>query len=261
MCCSFIAVSGVLSELSLKKLSVKCKGPAYLYAKEPGSLKLKLTNNKKWAPSYSIHINDTPSPQPFNLKPTPYFFFIPSGTTIEKQANLIAQKRGNLKISSCSLTTRFPFGFFYKTKTVPLKFETVVFPAIRPVQLPQQSVTGLEGEGIVQPKGDELYAIREFQSGDSLGTVHWKTSAKTGNLRVKQFQSHNLQSYIVTLDLKDSPLQEEILEERVSQAASMVYHLIKKGHEVSLKTDENQTDFANTSAHLLNLMNTLAFIH
>ncbi|MBT3184436.1 MAG: DUF58 domain-containing protein [Nitrospina sp.] len=264
MCCSFIAVSGVLSEMSLKKLRVQGEGPAYLYAQEPGSLKVKLSNHKKWAPSYSIRVKAAESHPSFFLEPEPYFFFTPAGETIEKQVLLTAQKRGHLKINACRLATRFPFGFFYKTKTIPLELEMVIFPAIRPVELPQQSEIGLEGEGIVQPRGDELHAIREFQPGDSLSCVYWKSSAKTGNLRVKEFQSQGLQSYTVFLTLTDPatnrPVAKEVLEERVSTAASMIYHLIQRGHEVSLKTEESQTPFDSSQAHLLDLMRSLAFI-
>ncbi|MBT3923334.1 MAG: DUF58 domain-containing protein [Nitrospina sp.] len=263
MCCSFIAVSGVLSEMSLKKLSVEGEVPAYLYAQEPGSLKVKLTNHKKWAPSYSIRVKEAKSHKPFDLEPEPYFFFIPSGKTIEKSVLLTVHKRGPLKIAACRLATRFPFGFFYKTKSLPLNLETVVFPAIHPIKLPQHSDAGQEGDGRVERRGDELYAIREFQAGDSLSSVHWKSSAKTGRLRVKEFQSQN--SYTVFLTLTDpatnQPVHAEVLEERVSEAASLIYHLVNRGHEVSLKTEDSQTAFGSSQAHLIDLMHKLAIIH
>ncbi len=263
MCCSFIVVSGMLSEMTLKKISMQGEAPSYLYAKEPGHLKLKLTNHKKWGPSYSIRLKPAQSRQPFTIEPEPYFFFIPSRSTVEKPVMLTAVKRGHLKIASCRLATRFPFGFFYKTKTIPLLLETVVFPFIRPVKLPKQSETGLEGEGKLQLKGEELHAVREFQPGDSLSSIHWKSSAKTGNLRVKEFQSQSQQCYTVFLTLTDPTsnrlVQEEVLENRVSEAASLIYHLIRRGHEVSLKTEESQTDFGNSEAHLLELMHLLAF--
>ncbi len=264
MCCSFIAVSGVLSEMSLRKLGVQTEGPAYLYAKEPGTIKVRLTNHKKWAPSCSIRIKVATSRHPYDLQPEPYFFFIPSGQSLEKPVLITASRRGPLKISTCKLATRFPFGFFYKTKTIPLQMEMVVFPAIHPVNLPQKCEAGLEGEGTLQPRGEELHTIREFRPGDSWNSVHWKSSAKTGKLRVKEFQSQNLQSYTIFLTLTDpttqKPIQGEMLEERVSEAGSLIYHLIQKGHEVSLKTEESQTPFGSSQAHLLNLMYTLAFI-
>jgi len=263
MCCSFIVVSGVLSEMTLKKISMQGEAPSYLYAKEPGPLKLQLKNNKKWAPSYSIRIKPAHFRQPFLIEPEPYFFFVPASSTVEKPVMLTATKRGQLKIASCRLATRFPFGFFYKTKTIPLLLETVVFPFIRPVKLPEQSETALEGEGKVQLRGEELHAVREYQPGDSLSSIHWKSTAKTGNLRVKEFQSQSQQCYTVFLNLTDPGtnklVQDEVLEDRVSEAASLVYHLIRRGHEVSLKTEENQTSFSNSEAHLLDLMHILAF--
>ncbi len=82
---------------------------------------------------------------------------------------------------------------------------------------------------------------------------------------MKEFQSQGLQNYTVFLTLTNPatnrPVAEEILEERVSEAASQIYHLIQRGHEVSLKTEESQTPFGSTQAHLIDLMRLLAFIH
>ena len=109
----------------------------------------------------------------------------------------------------------------------------VIFPALRPVKLPPQHESGLDGEGKLQSRGEELYAIREFRPGDSISSVHWKSSAKTGNLRVKEFQSQNEQSYTVFLNVKEPStnkrVKEEVLEERVSETASLIFHLIGGG--------------------------------
>ena len=50
MCCSFIAVSGVLSELSFKKLSVKCKAPPICIARKRGPCCLKFQIKKNGRP-------------------------------------------------------------------------------------------------------------------------------------------------------------------------------------------------------------------
>ncbi len=263
MCCSFIAVSGVLSELSFKNLSVKAKGPAHLYCNETGALDFKITNNKVWAPSFSLHIL-LPSDGRCSLEQPPYFFFIPGRATLEKSALFSGNKRGRLQINSCRLATSFPFGFYYKTKTIPLNMEIVIFPALHPVPLPSKNDSGQEGEGTLKTRGEEIYAIREFRSGDPLSSVHWKSSAKTGNLRVKEFQSTNEQSYTVFLNVKEpgnsKTVKEEILEERISKAASLIYHLVERGNEVSLKTEDMQTDFGKSESHLKELMYILAFI-
>mgnify|MGYP006421073575 CR=1 FL=1 len=261
MCCSFIAVSGVLSELSFKKLSVEANGPAHIYCNETGTLDFKITNNKVWAPSFSIRIL-LPSDGRCSLEQPPYFFFIPTGVTLEKSALFSGNKRGPLQITSCRLATSFPFGFYYKTKTIPLSIDMVIFPALHPVQLPPKNESRQEGEGTLQTRGEELYAVREFRPGDTLSSVHWKSSAKTGNLRVKEFQSTNEQSYTIFLNVKEpgSNKTVEVLEERVSKAASLIYHLIERGNEVSLKTEDMQTEFGKSETHLRELMYILAFI-
>ena len=261
MCCSFIAVSGVLSELSFKKLSVEANGPAHIYCNETGTLDFKITNNKVWAPSFSIRIL-LPSDGRCSLEQPPYFFFIPTGVTLEKSALFSGNKRGPLQITSCRLATSFPFGFYYKTKTIPLSISMVIFPALHPVQLPPKNESRQEGEGTLQTRGEELYAVREFRPGDTLSSVHWKSSAKTGNLRVKEFQSTNEQSYTIFLNVKEpgSNKTVEVLEERVSKAASLIYHLIERGNEVSLKTEDMQTEFGKSETHLRELMYILAFI-
>jgi uncharacterized protein (DUF58 family) len=261
MCCSFIAVSGVLSELSFRQLSVEANGPAHLYCNETGTLDFKIRNNKVCAPSFSIRIQLT-SDGRCSLEQPPYFFFIPAGATLKQSTLFSGHKRGPLQITSCRLATSFPFGFYYKTKTIPLNMEIVIFPALHPVQLPPKNESAQEGEGTLQTRGEELYSVREFRSGDSLSSVHWKSSAKTGNLRVKEFQSTNEQSYTVLLNVKEHGSNKivEALEERVSKAASLIFHLIKRGNEVSLKTEDMQTEFGKSESHLKELMYILAFI-
>jgi len=140
----------------------------------------------------------------------------------------------------------------------------VIFPALHPVQLPQKNESGEEREGTLQTRGEELYAIREFRPGDSISSVHWKSSAKTGDLRVKEFQSRSDQSYTVFLNVKESGsnklVKEEVLEERISKAASLIYHLIERGNEVSLKTEDMKTEFGKSESHLKYLMYKLALI-
>ena len=263
MCCSFIAVSGVLSELSFKKLSVKCKAPPHLYCQEAGTLLFEISNKKKWAPSYSLRVL-IPGNFQCSLENPPYFFFIPPGTTLKKTALLKGKKRGRLRLKSCLLATSFPFGFYFKTKTIPLDVDIVIFPALHPVNLPPKNESDQEGENILQPRGEEVYAIREFRPGDSLSSVHWKSSAKTGELRVKEFQSQQDQSYTVFLNAlqpdSKNPVPEKILEERVSKTASLIFFLIRRGNEVSLKTEEMQTPFGKSESHLLELMHILAFV-
>ncbi len=50
------------------------------------------------------------------------------------------------------------------------------------------------------------------------------------------------------------------MEQRITESASLTYHLIKRGSEVSLKTQEQQTPFGNSEADLNNIMTYLATV-
>ena len=52
----------------------------------------------------------------------------------------------------------------------------------------------------------------------------------------------------------------ETLEDRVIQTASLAWHLIRRGDEVSLKTNERHTPYGNSEGHLENIMHTLALV-
>ncbi|MDH5762877.1 MAG: hypothetical protein OEZ51_07845, partial [Nitrospinota bacterium] len=55
-------------------------------------------------------------------------------------------------------------------------------------------------------------------------------------------------------------VEPESLENRVTETASLAYHLIRRGDEVNLKTPEIKTPSGNTETHLENILKILARI-
>lgn len=266
MCCSFLITSGILSELTLKKIKIQGTLPATLYAQDFFPLTLTVTNGKKYFSSYSLRIAIIPdSERPLEGNSGIYIFHLPPKGSEEKTLLMKANKRGPLEIGGFQVSTRFPFGFFYKKKYFPEKIETLVFPAIHPVHLPELSHPSAEGQGILRHQGEEVFAVREYRESDPLNAVHWKSSAKTGNLRVKELLTGGEQNYALFLNLRDSQthrqVSESILEERVSEAASLAYNLIRRGDEVSLKTeDHDEIPFGNSETHLERILKFLATV-
>lgn len=263
MCCSFIAVSGILSEQTLKDISAEGSLPSTIYLGDTYPIPIKLHNGKRRLPSYSLYIEfPTDYQSDYRVESSPYFFQISGGATMEKSALLTATKRGPLKIRTCRLRTSFPFGFFVKTKSIPFEADCIVFPQIKPMELPRPSELSEEGEGKVSPSGDDLYSLREFRPGDSMSTVHWKSSAKTGSLRVREFSRGGTHSFTLFLNIEESqtnrPVTGDILEQRISETASLAYHLIRRGDEVRLKIHEYESSMGNSESHLHSLLTYLA---
>ncbi|QPJ63482.1 MAG: DUF58 domain-containing protein [Candidatus Nitronauta litoralis] len=263
MCCSLIAVSGILSETILKNISVSATSPRSIYAEDPTSLFLTISNNKKIFPSYSIQF-DAPAEFKgrFALESPLYVLHLPAGSTIQKSVRLVAFHRGKQTLNAIRISTGFPFGFFIKSKIIPLNLEVIAYPAIYQIELPEPSEIATDGEGLIKQRGDDLLALREFQTGDPLDNVHWKSSAKTGTLRVKEFAAGGRNSFTIVLNLEapktDNVLTRQDVEEKIKESASLIFHLIQRGDEVSLKTQNFESEFGNSPQHLEALMRYLA---
>jgi uncharacterized protein (DUF58 family) len=263
MCCSFIAVSGVLSEQTLKGISVQVTLPKAVYPEDSYPLHLKISNGKKTIPSYSLYVEFPLDPMGrYRIEHASYTYQIPHQSCVDKSLMFVGLKRGPVHLKTVHLKTSFPFGFFIKIKTLSIDVETLIFPVIKNATLPSPSEYSEEGEGTIGVSGDDLYSIREYQPGDTMAAVHWKSSAKTGTLRVKEFSKGGLHSYTLFLNIIDPKTNimvgPETLENRVTETASLAYHLIRRGDAVSLKTPDMQIPSGNTETHLGDMLKYLA---
>jgi len=263
MCCSFIAISGILSEQTLKEVSVQASLSNTIYPDDSYPLNLKISNLKKSIASYSLYVEFPLDPMGrYRIEPSAYAYQIPPQSAVNKSLMFVGLKRGPVHLKTVHLKTSFPFGFFVKTKALPIAVDTLIFPTIKDVTLPSPQEFSEEGEGTVGLAGDDLYSLREYQPGDPMATVHWKSSAKTGTLRVKEFSKGGFHNYTLFLNIVDPQTNvivgPETLENRVTETASLAYHLIRRGDEVSLKTPEMQILSGNSEAHLEHLLKYLA---
>ena len=72
----------------------------------------------------------------------------------------------------------------------------------------------------------EYHGLRDYRSGDSPRWIHWRTSARRGELMVKEFEQQNEQDLAILIDpwlprTKAAPEQREALEQAISFAATL----------------------------------------
>ena len=204
MCCSFIIVSGVLSEQTLKDITVQITGPKTVYQNDFHALNLEIINSKKRVPSYSLRVEfPKDSMGRYRIDQTAYSYQIPPQSSVKKNLMFTGLRRGPVQIKTVLLKISFPFGFFVKTRILTVHVEILIFPAIKEVVLPSPTEYSEEGEGVISLAGDDLYSLREYQPGDPMASVHWKSSAKTGTLRVKEFSKGGMHNFTLFLNIVD----------------------------------------------------------
>jgi uncharacterized protein (DUF58 family) len=126
--------------------------------------------------------------------------------------------RGRLRLELRSVGSLFPFGFLRKDLTTTLVREVVVWPA--PVPYRQGGVATAQrtigAERVPRTgSGDDLFALRRYELGDSHRLIHWKASARTRELLVRQFVAEAADGFALWLNAAglncSGPAQFELL--------------------------------------------------
>jgi len=150
-------------------------------------------------------------------------------------------QRGRLRVELVSVGSLFPFGFLRKDLGTELAADVVVWPA--PVEYRRHAVSTvrrtLGGERVARAgTGGDLLALRRYATGDSHRLIHWKASARTGTLLVRQFALESAEGFSLWLRTDAAvwsrPGQFELL---VSFAASLAEDLFRAGRLLGVAID------------------------
>ena len=115
-------------------------------------------------------------------------------------------RRGRYSVGPVRVTSGDLFGLFRRSRSFGARQEILVYP--RAVELPSFSVPPamLPGEGRhrrpTQQVTPNATSIREYQPGDSFNRIHWRSTARTGNLMVKLFELDPASDIWLVLDLQ-----------------------------------------------------------
>ena len=207
-----LLVSGFLSRLVLGGIEVSLELPEHIFAQRTVIAIAELHNTKPLAPSFSVSLVSEDAPRRARNATAPataqildrpvYFPYIPHAQTARQSVELTFPRRGIYRQDSLGLRTKFPFGFLQKTRRIDSAIEVVVYPTIQPTEefyeiLPL--VTG-ELESYQRGRGNDLYAIRDYQFNDSARHVDWKASARTGALQVKEYAREDERRVMLVFD-------------------------------------------------------------
>ncbi len=137
--------------------------------------------------------------------------------------------RGSYDIGIRTVEIEDFLGIFKLTYRIPEPKYITVYPRI--VQLDRFSLKTdylSESHSVLQSRNEDMSSIseiRQYSYGDTLKKIHWKLTAKTGELKVKRFQSTSETSTILVLDLKRNPFtfeQNTIIEDKMIETAVAV---------------------------------------
>jgi uncharacterized protein (DUF58 family) len=234
---SVIVASGALSDVTMRGLFVSRRPPPQVHANRPFLMEISVENLKGQLASYSIEIEDLVGGRPLDKKC--YFLKIPPGRTQRTSYRHTFPRRGLQTFTGFRIGTKFPFALFRKTREVREQGEVLVLPAVYPVPPPAPRARQI-GESLVPRLGrrGEFFGLREYRDGDDRRDIHWRSTARTGRLLVREYEEEAQQRATVLIDNALPPDADEdaqeALEQAISLAASLSSTYLELGYAVRL---------------------------
>ncbi len=154
-------------------------------------------------------------------------------------------------ISSC-----FPFGLFRTWTQLNLEWQVLVYP--KPSQqncpFPENTNSRLERQGSAAKGQDDFYGLQNYQAGDNIRAIHWRTFAKGQGLYTKQYSG--AQSTEIWLDYEQTLGADK--EQRLSQMCRWVLDANQLEITYGLTLADLQIEPAQGEAHLQTCLEALA---
>jgi uncharacterized protein (DUF58 family) len=103
----------------------------------------------------------------------------------------ILTKRGSFILGPTLLRSGDPFGMFLSEKLIPSEKQLIVLPYIENINRFIEPPGFIQGGRAIRQKSLEATSfasgVREYQPGDPLNRIHWKSSARRDKFMVKEF--------------------------------------------------------------------------
>lgn len=198
---ALILVSGIMSEIALRGLSVRRRLPTRAQVGRPHLVEIEVHNKKTRLPSYAIEVEDIRASQPADKRC--FFLKVSPQSTQVAAYRRTPQRRGREAHVAFRVATRFPFGLFEKSRQIEVPGELIIYPAVHTVRLPPPRARNIGTGARVSIRGgsDDLLGLRAYRPGDDPRQVHWRKSAAVGDLVLREHSAEG--SPDVTIELDD----------------------------------------------------------
>jgi uncharacterized protein (DUF58 family) len=117
-------------------------------------------------------------------------------------------RRGHFRIEPLQIRTGDPFGFFEASASVGQGIAVIVYPRIERLPMWRLPAASIEGSHAAPERTLQTTplatTVRPYAPGDSFNRIHWKSTARHGEIQVKEFELEQTADAWIFLDLDRS---------------------------------------------------------
>jgi uncharacterized protein (DUF58 family) len=166
---------------------------------------------------------------------------------------LPTERRGIVQIGPLEVVLGDPFGLAEVRLEGAGISELTVLPPIDRISPPPHTAgddphAGADHPNTLGRSGEDFYALRRYVVGDDLRRVHWRATARHGELMVRQDELPWQGRATVLLDVRESAVTPEALDVAVSATASVVMAAWRRQDLIRLVTTDG-TDSGFAAGH------------
>jgi uncharacterized protein (DUF58 family) len=266
-----ILMSGILSSITLAGVEMRLELPERIFAGQTVRANLELKNEKLTLPSFSLRVEAVKPKGAASaaLLETPvYFPYLPRQQSVTQSVPLLFQNRGIYRQETFRIVTRFPFGFLQKARRLDLAAEALVYPSVEAGPEFLEILPGIQGAmaSLAKGHGEDLYALRDYMPNDSARHVHWKASARSGSLMVREFSRDDDCRVLLVFDackpaaFRSSAKDKEIFERAVALCAAIAWNFSEREALLEFCSGSVSVPLLPASENILEILRHLALV-
>ncbi len=238
-----LVLNGFSGWRTLRGLTVRRLLPDVAVVGQPMEIRYSVTNHRAWNGARGIRLIDALPANGAMVSPESYLPLLRPQETVVHTVPAVAARRGRVRFSAIRLSMGFPFGIFDKSVVSPAEANLVVLPALARLRgdvLRASRMADATSNGLLlsRSKGDEeFFGLREFRPGDNPRRIHWRRSAQTGQLMIREMANTREAQIWCAVHTGCDPRDVQLtmrLESAISAAATVICDALERGTKVGL---------------------------
>jgi uncharacterized protein (DUF58 family) len=262
-----LVISWRLVIVALRGLEVRRKVPQGACAGDLLVVDLELANHRRRGASWAVVLEDeiqrltSTDRREGPVRTSVVLARVAAGQSATAAYRGRLPQRGRYRFGPLKVSTRFPLGLIRGSITADLVENVVIYPRLGRLErgwldLQRDAMLGSRRtqrkHGLLE---GEFHGLRDWRPGDSRRWIHWRTSARRGNLAVRQFEQPRNRDLALVVELWQPERAQAALAEAVELAVSFVASIVadacrRGGSHVLLAVGGRTAQFVSGAASM-----------